>query len=370
MIITRIKADGYKNLKAVDIEPDERVNVLYGDNAQGKTNLVEALWISTGAKSFRGTKERDMVGFDVDKAEVTVDFKDQNRDQKIEIILTKNSRERRILLNGLKQKSFSGLFGELKCVVFTPEDLELSKGSPEIRRDFLDLCISQIKPSYSATLAKYENILLQRNTLLKNITAGISSADELDVWDVQMARLGAYISVLRYNFSQKLWKFAGAVYSDLCSGREELVIRYSSSVFDELDSRTDYSGEMAREYLEKLSASRQDDIRFGFTQRGIHRDDAYVYIDGLLAKDFGSQGQNRSAALSMKLGQAYILYEETRDMPVILLDDVLSELDSKRREFILSRLCDMQVFITCCEPIKKPSGRYFEVSGGSIRKVR
>ena len=370
MIIKNIKADGYKNLKAVDIQPDPKINVLYGDNAQGKTNLVEALWILTGAKSFRGTKERDMVGFEREKAEVTVDFQDDVRDQKIELVLTKNSRERRILLNGLKQKSFSGLFGQLKCVVFTPEDLELSKGSPEIRRDFLDLCISQIKPSYSATVAKYENILLQRNTLLKNIFSGISQDDELDVWDVQLARLGAYISVLRYAYAQKLWQFAGGVYNDLCAGKEKLIIKYSSSIYDELDGRTDYAGEMAKEYLEKLNESRRDDIRFGFTQRGIHRDDVYVHIDGLLAKDFGSQGQNRSAALSMKLGQAYILHEETEDMPVMLLDDVLSELDSKRREFILSKLKDMQVFITCCEPVKKLSGRYFEVSGGNIRKVR
>ena len=366
MIITDFSADGFKNLKNVIISPAEGINIIHGENAQGKTNLIEAIWILSGARSFRGSKERDMVAFSGDYARLDLKLRDSVREQNIEAVLSKNPRERKILLNGVKQRYLSGLFGVLKCVVFTPEDLELSKGSPDNRRSFIDLCISQIKPAYSRTVAKYENVLTQRNALLKNISLGISPASDLDVWDEQMARLGAYISVLKYQYTKKLCIFARRLYDEISQGREEFELRYCSTVFSELEGREDWSGEMAAEYLELLRKNRAEDIRVGFTLAGVHRDDIAVLINGVNAKDFGSQGQNRSAALSMKLGQAYILFEETSDMPVILLDDVLSELDKSRRDFIISKLKGMQIFITCCEPVSKLKGMRFEMKNGEV----
>ena len=366
MIITEFSADSFKNLKNVNISPAEGINVIHGENAQGKTNLIEAVWICSGARSFRGSKEKDMVAFNGDFARINLKLSDNQREQNIEAVLSKNSRERKILLNGVKQRYLSGLFGILKCVVFTPEDLELSKGSPDNRRAFIDLCISQIKPAYSKTVAKYENVLLQRNALLKNIALGISSPSDLDVWDEQMARLGAYISVLKYQYTKKLCIFARRLYDEISRGRESFELKYCSTVFETLEGREDWSGEMAQEYLELLKKNRSEDIRVGFTLAGVHRDDVSVLINGIQAKDFGSQGQNRSAALSMKLGQAYILYEETGEMPVILLDDVLSELDKSRREFIISKLKGMQIFITCCEPVSKLRGKRFEMKNGEI----
>ena len=366
MIITEFSADGFKNLKNVLISPVPGINVIHGENAQGKTNLIEAIWILSGARSFRGSKERDMVAFNGDYARLDLKLKDTQREQEIEAVLSKNPRERKILLNGVKQRYLSGLFGVLKCVVFTPEDLELSKGSPDNRRSFIDLCISQIKPAYSRTVAKYENVLLQRNTLLKNIAQGISSPSDLDVWDEQMARLGAYISVLKYQYTKKLCIFAQRLYDEISRGKEVFELKYLSTVYDDLEGKEDWSGEMTAKYLELLKKNRSEDIRVGFTLAGIHRDDVGVMINGASAKDFGSQGQNRSAALAMKLGQAYILYEETSDMPVILLDDVLSELDKSRREFIISKLSGMQVFITCCEPVSKLGGKKFEMKNGEV----
>ena len=366
MIITELSVDGFKNLKNVLITPSAGTNVICGENAQGKTNLIESIWILTGAKSFRGTKERDMVAFDKDFAHITLKLKDDFREHEIEVTLSKVPKERRVTLNGVKQRYLSGLFGTLKCVVFTPEDLELSKGSPDRRRDFIDLCISQIKPQYAKTVAKYENVLLQRNALLKNIAMGASRAEDLDVWDEQMARLGAYISVLKYRYTRKLCIFASKLYDEISGGREVLDLRYCSTVFESLEGRDDWQGELAEEYLKLLRKNRSEDIRVGFTLSGVHRDDVAVTVNGIVARDFGSQGQNRSAALSMKLGQAYILFEETREMPVMLLDDVLSELDKLRREFVVSKLSGMQVFVTCCEPVTKLKGKRFRMKDGQI----
>lgn len=364
MIITEFSADRFKNLKNVSLKPSETVNIIHGENAQGKTNLIEAIWILSGARSFRGSKERDLVAFDGDFARLSATVRDFEREQKIEAVISKNPREKKILLNGIKQRSLSGLFGVLKCVIFTPEDLDLTKGPPENRRDFTDLCISQIKPAYSGTAAKYETVLIQRNTLLKNIAQGISQRNELDVWDEQMARLGAYISVIRYQYVKKLRMFSEKLYSEISGGRESFDLKYCSTVYENLEDNSDWSGELSRIYLEMLRKNREEDIRVGFTLAGVHRDDVSVLINRRNAKDFGSQGQNRSAALSMKLAQAYILCEETRDMPVILLDDVLSELDRSRREFIISKLSGMQIFITCCEPVSRLKGRRYEMRGG------
>lgn len=369
MIITSFSADGFKNLKNVEITPASGINILSGENAQGKTNLIEAIWLLSGAKSFRGTKEKDLIGFNEDYARLSLTLQDSQRQQIIEATISRSSKEKKITLNGVKQRYLTNLFGVLKCVVFTPEDLELSKGSPDIRRDFIDLCVSQIKPAYSKTVLKYENVLLQRNALLKNISMGISQAADLDVWDEQMARLGAYISVLKYQYTKKLGIFAGRLYDEISGGRERLGFEYSSTVFSDLNGREDWSTGLFAEYLEILQNNRAEDIRLGFTSCGVHRDDILVKINGNSAKEFGSQGQNRSAALSMKLGQAYILNEETLDMPVILLDDVLSELDRSRREFIISKLFGMQIFITCCEPVTNLRGKMFNVEGGKVFSI-
>lgn len=366
MIITGFFADCFKNLRDISIDPSPGINIIHGENAQGKTNLIEAIWLLSGAKSFRGTKERDLVCFDSEFARLKATLKDSEREHVIEAVISKNPREKKILLNGIKQRSLSGLFGVLKCVIFTPEDLDLTKGPPDNRRSFIDLCISQIKPAYAKTAAKYETVLLQRNTLLKNISQGISSADDLDVWDEQMARLGAYISVIKYQYTKKLCIFARKLYEEISGGKESFELGYCSTVFSELEGKNDWAKELSQIYLETLKKNRAEDIRLGFTLAGVHRDDISVLINRRTAKEFGSQGQNRSAALAMKLAQAYILFEETGDMPVILLDDVLSELDSQRRRFIISKLSGMQIFITCCEPVSKLKGKRFEMRGGEI----
>ncbi len=372
MYITRIYADGFKNLKKVDLSPHEELNIFWGKNAQGKTNLIEAVWLCTGVRSFRSTKDSKMIDIDKDHMTIEVSFKDNFREQTVRYSMDKNNlKEKDLFLNGVKVKTPSKLFGQLDCVVFTPEDLDISKGSPEKRRQFIDLCVSQIKNNYSGVCAKYDRIIEHRNALLKNIAYGKSSKDELEGWDTQLAQLGSYISLLRYNYTKKLASFASKLYSEISQGKEKLEINYYSTVFSKLEGRKDFAGDLAREYLDVLKKNTDEDIRAGFTMKGIHRDDIITKINGLACRDYASQGQHRSTALVLKLSQAYILEQEKDDAPCILLDDVLSELDEFRQKFVLSKIKGMQVFITCCEKNiqfeKNQHGRLYNIEGGRIK---
>lgn len=371
MLITSLKANGFKNLKEVDIRPDEKMNIFIGENAQGKTNLIEAVWLCSGVRSFRSTKDKDMIDLGGERADISLSFKNDYREQQIEYsIIRQDIKNKRITLNGVKLPLPSKLFGKLRCVVFTPEDLSLSKGSPDNRRQFLDLSVSQIKSTYAAVVSRYANILEQRNMLLKNIAFGKSEKDELDVWDIQLSKLGAYISMMRYSYAKKLDIFAGRLFDDISKGREKLSLKYQSTVFDSLEGRTDYINDLSEEYLSKLERSRNDDIKAGFTTKGVHRDDLTGTINGVPLREFASQGQHRSAALVLKLSQAYILTEETEDPPVILLDDVMSELDRSRQEFVVGKIHDMQVFMTCCdmnEIINASSGQIYRIEGGRVK---
>ena len=372
MYITRIYADGFKNLKKVDLSPHEELNIFWGKNAQGKTNLIEAVWLCTGVRSFRSTKDSKMIDIDKEHMTIEVSFKDNFREQTVRYSMDKNNlKEKDLFLNGVKVKTPSKLFGQLDCVVFTPEDLDISKGSPENRRQFIDLCVSQIKNNYSGVCAKYDRIIEHRNALLKNIAYGKSSKDELEGWDTQLAQLGSYISLLRYNYTKKLASFASKLYSEISQGKEKLEINYYSTVFSKLEGRKDFAGDLAREYLDVLKKNTDEDIRAGFTMKGIHRDDIITKINGLACRDYASQGQHRSTALVLKLSQAYILEQEKDDAPCILLDDVLSELDEFRQKFVLSKIKGMQVFITCCEKNiqfeKNQHGRLYNIEGGRIK---
>ncbi|MDE6745184.1 MAG: DNA replication/repair protein RecF, partial [Oscillospiraceae bacterium] len=342
MVINRVKADGYKNLEGVDIELDPKMNIICGENAQGKTNLVEAIWLCSGCRSFRGTRDKDFIGFAKDAEKVGMDFTDSVRSQRIEFEVKRGSvKDKLVTLNGVKLTLLSKLFGSFRCVVFTPEDLNLTKGSPDNRRSFADLSIAQIKPSYINALNKYNMILSQRNAVLKSSGRDGSGEEFLDVWDEQLAKAGAYISVLRYTFCATLNSYTKPLYSMITNGSEDLDLYYHSTVFDSFDGRLNDTALLENEYLEKLKASAENDLRAGFTTVGVHRDDIGAYINGLSVRDFGSQGQARSAALAMKLAHAKILKAEHGEYPVMLLDDVLSELDEKRRRFILNNIEDM-----------------------------
>lgn len=370
MIIKSVYADGYKNLSGVNITPHERMNIFCGDNAQGKTNLIEAVWLMTGCRSFRGTRDRDFIGFEKEKASIRLSFVDSLRSQDISFEVKKsNIREKNIALNGVKLPLLSRLFGSLKCVVFTPEDLFITKGSPDNRRSFVDLSASQLKGSFVYALNKYENLLSQRNAMIKKMNfTGKTDPEELDIWDVQLARTGAYISVIRDTYCNNLNLYTNSLYNKITDCKENLSLYYQSTIYKKLEGRTDHEGELADIYYKKLRASAEDDIKAGYTLCGIHRDDVIASINGLPVREFGSQGQQRSVALAMKLAQAKIVKDQTGDAPVMLLDDVLSELDRDRQRFVLDSIEDMQVFITCCDSrvLERTIGKIFSVKGGNV----
>lgn len=372
MIINEVYADGYKNLSEINISLDKRMNIFCGNNAQGKTNLIEAVWLCSGCRSFRGSREKEFIGFTKEFADVRLKFTDSFREQEIRFAAKKGSiKDKTVTLNGVKLPLMSKLFGSFQCVVFTPDDLNLTKGSPDNRRSFIDLAVSQIKPSYVSALTSYNNILAQRNALLKNYIRNGLSTDDVEVWDNQLAKAGAYISVLRNIYCNKLNYHTDKLYNSITSGKEKLKLYYQSTIFSDLNGKKDYEGELTEIYLDKLKKSIDDDIRAGFTTRGAHRDDIVAEINGQPVRYLGSQGQARSAAIVMKLAQAEILKSEKGEYPVMLLDDVMSELDESRQRFILNSIENMQVLITCCDKrfiSQLAGGKIFIIENGRIKR--
>jgi DNA replication and repair protein RecF len=348
MTITKISADGFKNLKAVDITLSPGLNLFVGENAQGKTNLLELLWIMTGVKSFRGNSDKNFLGFDRDCLKARIDYRDFERD----CILTYDSKrcEKLITVNGVQVPRLSKLFGNLRAVIFTPDDLSLVSSEPSLRRAFLDLSISQIKPQYAAVLHRYNKILAQRNAALK-------TGFPTDIWDEQLVKTGTHIATYRKVYIEILNRYAKKIYGEISGEREEFNCSYRSSVF----GGNEYTHE---HYLSRLHSHTEAELRLGTTLVGIHRDDLNLTLNGLSVRDFASQGQRRSAALALKLAQAKILAAETGDSPVILLDDVLSELDSRRKSFLLRDLEGFQTLVTSCDNMV--SGKTFSVKDGHI----
>jgi DNA replication and repair protein RecF len=362
MYIKTIAADGFRNLKNVDITLDPGSNIFCGDNAQGKTSLLELIWTLAGLRSFRGAKERELFGFDAERIKAALQFHDRDRTQSIAVELGKeNRRDRIITVNGVKEQRLSKLFGHLQAVVFTPEDVKLSAGEPAVRRAFLDLSISQIKPGYAAALSRYNRILAQRNALLKEPY----NAPDLDIWDKGLAKAGAFLTVYRNVYVKIISRQAAKIYSDLTSGREKLTLEYVSSIYKDREQIPDTVEAADPAYFEhRLSSHRADDLRVSGTLVGVHRDDLHIFVNGNAVREYGSQGQQRSAALSLKLSQAKILEAERGEPPVVLLDDVLSELDTGRRQFILHNLSGFQTLLSSAEDVN--GGKRFTVNGGRI----
>lgn len=374
MRITQLELENFRNIALAELSPCEGVNVIYGANAQGKTNLLEAIWLCSGNRSFRGARENQMARFGEKIFRVRMSFADREREQKI--LYDSGGDKRKILLNRMPLRSASELAGEFTCVVFHPEDLSLVKEGPADRRGFLDIAISQVKPVYGRYISQYEGVLEQRNALLKQLGKKGSSLeaarDALFIWDEQLCKIGTAIAILRQDYLGKLSPLAEAVYRGFTGDRETFSLSYESSVFPKGVPLQVYSEELIEIYREKLSAHLEDDIRLRFTGAGIHRDDLDIAVNGLSARLYGSQGQQRSCAIALKIGEAMLLRGVTGETPVILLDDVMSELDPGRQDYLLNRIQGFQVFITCCDvanSLRMAGGKIFEVDAGRFTSV-
>ena len=374
MYVTSVKANGYKNLKNAVISPHPEYNLITGMNAQGKTNLLEAIWLMTGCRSFRGSKDRDYISIDGNIMELGMAFYDGRRTQKIEYSMSReNIRDKKIKLNGVSIKGTNGLFDCFKAVVFTPDDTELIKGSPEKRRTFIDLCCCQLNGRCLDSVRRYDLLLNHRNTLLKSIAAGKAQRDSIYVWDQQIAAIGTFISVKRNEYVKKMNETCQRLYSRITGGKEILTIEYNSNIFGSQIPEGNDGNDAVAKYFMKLNGSIDDDIRLGYTLWGAHRDDLVIKINGLNIKEFGSQGQKKTAALVMKLGQAEIYFKKSAEAPVILLDDVMGELDESRQALVFETVKNMQVFITACNEnaVKGlANGAVFRVENGEVTAMQ
>lgn len=351
MNVIHFEAKNFRNLESISIDPSDGINIIYGKNAQGKTNLLEGLWLFTGCRSFRGSKDSELVNFNSAKSVLQMDFFADEREQSAHLEIGEG---RKFMLNGIKMKSSGEIMGKFLCVVFSPVHLSLIKDGPYERRRFLDIAISQLKPKYGITLSQYNKAVAQRNILLKDIALHPELYDTLDIWEERIAFFASEIIRQRIGYINKLGLFASDIYGGLSSGREKLDISYLQG--------TAVMGDTKQELYEsmkyQLYASRKNDLITGHTSVGPHRDDLEVKIDRLVARSYGSQGQQRSAALALKLGEAAVIRSFTDEQPVALLDDVMSELDETRQNYILNHIKDWQVFITCCDPSTVKNLRY------------
>lgn len=364
MKLSQLALTDYRNINSLLIAPDETVNIICGENAQGKTNLIEAVWLLTGNPSFRGAKASELLRFGSECAKIEAAFVDRQREQKLFVRL---GAKREIRLNGVPLKSTNELVGTFYAVVFSPAHLSFVKDGPSNRRRFLDTAISQIKPQYKAYLVRYEKLMEQRNALLKNAAMYRDLAENIAVWDEQIAAIGTILTIYRCDYIERVRRAASKIYEGLSGGREKLTVSYASTVFENPFVLKTYDKAWVSQYRQKLSEQFESDCRQGFTETGPHRDDLVLELDGKSARSFGSQGQQRSCVIALKLAEAQVLTAACGESPVMLLDDVMSELDHTRQQYILNSLNGMQVFITCCEPSQLnglKQGKVFDMKNG------
>lgn len=364
MKVIAVKFENYRNLKNDIIQPCEGVNIIYGDNAQGKTNLLEAIWLFCGGHSFRNAKDSEIIRWEENFARLEMRFFGQEREQTAKLVF--NGNKKQLEINGVQKKSAAALIEKFCAVVFSPEHLNLIKRGPSQRRKFIDSAICREKLQNAVILSKFNRVLVQRNSLLKDIYRRPSLEDTLSVWDEPLILNGAMLIKKRMDYVEMLSQRAKSYHDGISKNSEKLEIKYISSIDAEM---TDSVEEIAEKFRKKLGDNRKDDIRTGVTNFGPHRDDIEILINGRNARAFGSQGQQRSAVLSLKLAEASVLKERMGEEPVILLDDVLSELDSKRQDFLLNELKGCQVFITCCEKSNKEQlreGKIFQLKNGEV----
>ena len=360
MHVNEIKIENFRNIDFMGIFPHKEINVIYGQNGQGKTNLLEAIWLFTGCKSFRNSKDSELIQFDNENSKISMSFETALRENNASIFIEK---KRMASLNGVNLGSPRELIGKYYAVVFSPIHLSLIKDGPINRRKFIDTAISQTDNVYAKKLTYFNHLITQKNALLKNASENSSLLDTLDIWDEKIALAGADVIVDRINYIKKLQVKASEIYNGISGEKEELTIKYLSNVRYESEDKQD----IARIYFESMLKHRPNDLYLKNTTTGPHRDDIEISINGISARKFGSQGQQRSASLALKLGEAEIIKDLKGEHPIILLDDVMSELDSTRQNYILNKMTGKQVFITCCEKetiSRLHAGKVFKIENG------
>lgn len=363
MNIEKAVIKNFRNIENMELEPSNGINVIYGENGHGKTNIIESFWLFTGCNSFRTRKNIELINKDSKFSELFIQFFSNSREQDAKIIIND---KKEAFLNGIKQSSPRKFLGEFQAVVFSPSVLSVIRDGPSEKRKFIDIAISLIKPNYAALLSKYNKTVIQRNSLLKQIGTEKKGEDLLFVFDEELARCGGKIIDYRLKYLNDLRSEAPQIYSEISNGREKMKISYVNSLKKIGKNNVEWS-----EILYKnLSENHEKDIIRQATSFGPHKDDLEIFLDDMNVRNYGSQGQQRSCALSLKIGEATILKNVSGEQPIALMDDVMSELDENRQKYLMKFFDGWQVFITCCDPSHRSkinSDKVFEICDGRIK---
>ena len=333
MYIESVQLQNFRNYRELQLDFDKGTNIFYGDNAQGKTNILESVYICGTTKSHKGSKDKELIRFGEEESHIRMMIKKDGLSYKIDMHLRKN-KAKGVAINGLPIKKARELFGIVNLVFFSPEDLSIIKEGPAGRRRFLDMELSQIDKGYLQQLIAYNKILNERNNLLKQINLYPALIETLDGWDEQLLTAGQFLIKKREEFVQFLDEMMTRIHSQLTGGKEQMKVEYEKNV-------------SAEEFREQLYSRRNKDISSGTTTAGPHRDDLRFKVGGIDIRKFGSQGQQRTAALSLKLSEIRLIEQVTGEKPILLLDDVLSELDAGRQSWLLESIQDIQTLISC-----------------------
>ncbi len=369
MILKRFRASGLRNIENADFELLPGVNLLYGSNAQGKTNAIEGIYLFARGKSFRAREEKELSGFGGEGFRISIDYENTDGDNTLEY--AHFGRERRRKKNGYPLKSVKEMMGSFRAVLFYPDDLGLVKDSPEQRRAFLNIAIGQIFPLYIDEYSNFKICLENRNKILKNLSkGGAFDIRELESWSLSMAKYATAVYLYRKDYIKKLELYSNKVIEEISRGKERMTLSYKSDI-DEGEKELSPDG-IRELYIRKFTSDVEREIAVGSSLFGPQRDDMEIRINGVSARSFASQGQQRSSVLALKLAEGEVCREITGDYPVFLFDDVLSELDGERREYVLSSLSGKQIIITACEGDKDyiRADRIIEVEGGNYRIVK
>ncbi|MBR7056363.1 MAG: DNA replication/repair protein RecF [Oscillospiraceae bacterium] len=370
MKLLRLRLRDFRNYREAETDFDPGINVISGENAQGKTNLLEAVWMLSGGRSFRTRFDRELIALDADSAELDAAVSLNRREQRIRILLQRG-RSKQIFCNGVRQSGYD-LGEKLKAVLFSPDDLNLIRDGAGARRRLMDLAIGQLRPGYAAVLSDYRRVYENKTRLLRDYRNDSAMLGTLDTFSDSLARLSAKLIRYRSSFARRLGESAAPIHRAFTAGRspETLELRYAtvSTVTDPTASET----RIYEEILAHQRAHREAELSAGVCLTGAHKDDLEISLNGRPARTYASQGQTRTAALSLKLAEREIILQETGEYPILLLDDVLSELDSRRQEFVLNRIGGGQTLITCCEDAGliagRTGGRILIVQNGNIVK--
>ena len=345
MWIEDLKISNFRNYANQEIKLNKNLNIFYGENAQGKTNIIESIFLCSMGKSFRAKKDKEMIKLDEDSCSVEVEYEKSDREGKIKIEI---GNKKNIFVNDIKIKRLSELLGKINIVIFTPDDIEIIKGGPDQRRKFLDIMISQLRPNYIHILSLYQKTIEQRNNYLKQIKEEQKDENLLEIWDEKLAEYAIKICEYRKEFIEKLKPKMEKLHKEITNNKEEIKIEYVTECLDK------------KIYLDLLKERRKLDILKGFTTKGVHRDDFVIYINGRQLNVYGSQGQQRTSILTLKLAELNLIYDEIGEYPILLLDDFMSELDKSRRESLVQHIKETQVIITCTDKLALENFEYLE----------